>query len=114
MELREIQKLVYGEYVKNGFEDKWNKALPEYMGDLAELGLIHTEISEAMEEIRNGYDIGAIKELAGAIIRILNFVSRKSNALEPEKRYLLDIENIIMNEHESNMKRPKYHGRKNI
>jgi len=100
--LRTIRKtLIYKEYVKNGFEEFWNKSKDKELSDLAEVGLIHTEVSEAQEEIRNNdyYNLGL--ELAGTIIRILNFCTRKG----------IPIEKRIWEAHQINKKREKKHGR---
>jgi hypothetical protein len=112
MELNQIQKLVYKEYVDNGYEVMWNKTygtdgyeLAEILrkNDLAELGLIDTETTEAKEEIRNLVinNDNLSKECADIIIRTLNFMTRKG----------LNAEDAILNKHHKNMNRGKRHGR---
>ena len=76
-----IQKLVYEEYIKNSYLSSWtsqDKIIQKKL-DIAELGLIITEVSEAMEKIRKkriNKKLLAI-ECADIIIRTLNFMSRK-------------------------------------
>jgi hypothetical protein len=112
MELNQIQKLVYEEYVKNGYELMWNNTyrtdgyeLAEITrkNDLCELGLIDTEITEAKEEVRNLVinNANLAKECADVIIRVLNFMSRKG----------LNAEEAILNKHTKNMNRESRHGR---
>jgi hypothetical protein len=113
MELNQIQKLVYEEYVKNGYEVMWNKTygtdgyeLAEILrkNDLAELSLVDTETTEAKEEVRNLVidDVALAKECADIIIRVLNFMTRKG---------LMNAEEAILNKHAKNMKRELKHGR---
>ena len=110
MNLTEIQDLVYTEYIKNGYKEKWTSK--PYLGinspqqkisDLAELGLIITEVSEAMEEIRekelNMYNLAI--ECSDIIIRVLNFMSRNN----------LEVEPFILIKHNKNMEREKLHGK---
>ena len=111
MEFRDIQKLVYQPYKKNGFEQKWNDAekilkdsnKPELAGMivLAELMLSVTEQAEAAEEIRNTDKKKFALELAGLIIRALNIATRKN----------IDLEPLIIAETNRNMNRPILHGR---
>lgn len=103
--LETLQLAVYGEYELNGYVEMWNSGLPalvELKSDIAELGLIVTEISEAMEDIRSNNYIGLRKELADIIIRTLNFAKRKG---------ITDLSEIIINKHNENLKRGKLHGR---
>ena len=109
MDFEKIRKLVFEEYKKNGYYDKWEEArliLAKYgivgIVELAEIGLIYTELSEAMEEIRDSNDGKANIELADAIIRIMNFASRRE----------MDLETAIIKKHAINMTREKLHGRK--
>jgi len=89
MEFQVIQKLVFESY-KHTHKPIWDKAtealqshnLPPELIDLAEIGLFTTGVSEAMEEIRNADKEKTAKELAGLIIRILNFATRKGISLE--------------------------------
>lgn len=100
MELKEIQELVYLEYQRNGYLKNWNQF--NKVGDIAELGLINTEISEAIEIIRNpefpnNYMLA--EECADIIIRTLNFMSRKH----------LDATQAILDKHNINMNRGILH-----
>jgi len=112
MEFNEIQKLVYEEYKKNGYLEMWTKCRPhlyseeQKIADLAEVGLINTEVSEALDDIREyGYPMLRDKlgeELSDIIIRALNFASRKG----------IDIEPYILSKHELNLERGERHGKK--
>lgn len=110
MELNKIQKLVLEEYRKNGYLYMWNsfeRLQPSSIGNIAELGLITTEVTEAMEALRsNKYEPTITEENLGIecadiIIRVLNFMSRKH----------LDAEEFILKAHKKNMKRGKFHGK---
>lgn len=80
--IREVQKEHFEVSTQKGYTDNWNKA--GKIGDLAELGLVVTEISEAMEEIRkqkiNREHLA--EECADIIIRTMNFMSRKGLDLD--------------------------------
>ncbi len=83
LNLDKIQALLFEEYYKNGYAEMWNKA--GKIGDVAEMGLVVTEVSEALEEIRrkttdNGH---LAEECVDIIIRTLNFMSRKDLWAEP-------------------------------
>lgn len=110
MEFKEIQKLVYTEYIKNGYLESWNYPTIHNLDniiqnkfDIAELALISSEVSEAIEEIRNkefsiplfGFELGDIA------IRTFNISSRKK----------IDLESFILAKHEKNIKREYLHGR---
>jgi len=108
MNLIEIQDLVFEEYKKNKYLEMWQSEKGTYsqeqkIKDLAELGLIITEISESMEEIRKKdyvfHDLAI--ECSDIIIRVLNFMSRKN----------LDAEYFILLKNEVNTKREKLHGK---
>lgn len=73
------------------------------VGDIAELGLIPTEVTEVQEEVRNkNTDPNKVgTECADIIIRTLNFMSRKG----------LDAEKFILAKHKVNMTRNTLHGR---
>ena len=100
--LKDIQDLVFREYIKNGYVYRWNNVKESGISDLAELGLIVTEIAEAQEIIRckrffDKHDLGL--ECADIIIRTLNFMSRKR----------LDADKLILEKHKENMEREKLH-----
>lgn len=90
MHLSQIQKILFIEYKENGYFDMWNThgfdSQDKKIRDIAELGLITTEIAEAIEIVRQFWreesqesikfsDLGF--ECADVIIRTLNFMSRK-------------------------------------
>lgn len=101
MDFGELQKLVFYEYQENGYLEMWNQG-DHNMNTLAELGLIVTEVAEAMEEVRSGGE-GFLKgeELADIIIRTMNIASRLG----------LDLEAWIHIKNEHNLKRGKLHGK---
>ncbi len=114
---RQLQLKVREEYQKNGYLDIWNfegynlqdldatatKSIQARF-DIAELGLIVSEVSEAMEEVRNKEPSTALLafELADIIIRTMNFASRKG----------IDLESFIIEKHQKNMKREYLHDRR--
>lgn len=109
MDFEAIQDLVYEEYVKNGYEERWNHAsellLRASFGrivDVAEVGLFSTEVSEAQEEIRHDNPKKEEEEIADMIIRAMNYCSRKGYHLQE----------AILAKHEINMKRDFLHGKK--
>ena len=109
MQFSKLQKLVFEEYVKNGYAERWTKEYliehPDELDlviDLAEVGLFVTEISELMEEIRDGRLPLYAPEGADIIIRVLNFFNRKG----------IDLETAILNKHDINLGRDRLHGRK--
>ena len=112
MELSQIQKIVFVEYKENGYLSMWQpKAWFETdynqrIRDIAELSLIVTEVSEAIEEIRKPkHEERRIpelaKECADIIIRTLNFMSRKE----------FNAEKIILHKNKININRGKLHGK---
>ena len=114
MEYSTLQKTVFEPMLKHGFYEKWAKAKEilkkspfpdlERMIDLAELALMHTEISEACEEVRDMDDEKLAKELAGLQIRLFNFANFRG----------IDLEKYVISENERNKTRPVLHGRKFI
>jgi hypothetical protein len=86
MDLRELQKLVFKEYVKNGYLKFWSsKTVSESKkSNIAELGFISQEIGEAIEivfkdssnlkNVKNYEKLGL--ECIDIVIRTLNFMSR--------------------------------------
>jgi len=99
---RSFREIVYEEYVLNGFEEFWNSH--KDLGDLAEIGLIHTEVAEAQESIRNNNYHNLSLELADIMIRVMNFAFRKGIALEM----------FLIKKAKINRNRPKKHGRELI
>ncbi len=104
MEFKDLQKLVYKEYKKNGFEEFFNKY--GSCGDLAEIGLITSEVGEALDYLRDDTECTKyVKlELADIIIRVMNFCNRKD----------IDLEFFILAKNGINERRNKYHGKKVI
>lgn len=99
--LRNIQNLVYVEYLKNGYQENWN--LHKDVGDIAELGLIVSEVSESIEVLRAKYKRTRLGfELADIIIRVMNFASRKN----------IDLEIVILEKNKKNLDRGYLHGKK--
>jgi len=83
-------------YTKNGFEDLFNKH--GLWGDLVELALITTEVSEAMNKIRRDEDVD--EELADIVIRVMNYCNRKGK----------DLRSLIISKNKKNLERPYLHG----
>ncbi len=109
MNLSELQKLVFKEYVKNGYAERWSKEYlmehPDELDlviDLAEVGLFVTEVAELMEDIRDANREHYGEEGADIVIRLLNYFNRKG----------IDVEPYILAKHEKNLEREKLHGRK--
>ena len=93
--LEELQRLVFLEYCEHGFMHKFNDA--GEIGDVAELGLITTEVSEVIEAVRKNQDnVG--EECADIIIRTLNFMTRKGlhADLEIMKKNVINEERAFM------------------
>ena len=108
MNLKDIQNLVYIEYVKNGYSERWTqeyfKSHPiefELLIDLAEVGLINTEVSELLEDIRDNNIEKYGEESADIIIRVMNWCKRKG----------IDLETHIIKKHEKNLTRGELHGK---
>ena len=102
--LNSIQLTVFNEYVENGYLKMWNveNKKQQKIFDIAELGLINSEVSEAMEIIRTSNNSKTVGyECADIIIRTLNFMTRKG----------LDAEYFIIRKHNKNIKRGKLHGK---
>ncbi len=125
MDIKTIQSLVYREYKKNEYEYMWNledlrmllreisKYSIEYfkgnqfkqlltIADVAEIGLINTEVSELLEDVRKDRSIEKqAEELADITIRVMNYCNRKG----------IDLESAILKKHEKNMGRESLHGK---
>lgn len=105
--LSTIQEKVFKEYIENGYLDEWTEKNSDVelqkKLDIAELGLITTEVAEAIEEVREKeLDLNNLStECADIIIRTLNFMSRKGI---PATFWVLEKD-------KKNNKRGKRHGR---
>jgi hypothetical protein len=99
--LDRFAKTVYDLNVKNGFWEAPNKG--------EKIALIHSELSESLENIRHGTTpddkipqfTGEIAELADAVIRILDYC----------KHYELPLGDAIIAKHNYNLTRPFKHGK---
>lgn len=123
MNFKELQELVYDEYKINEYEYMWNledlKMLiktnfhlaDDYfkglqfkqlmrIADIAEVGLVNTEVSELLEDIRKDEKLSVqANECADIVIRVMNYCSRKG----------IDLEREILYKHKINMLRGKLH-----
>lgn len=100
--IEKLQKLVYEEYVVNGYEARWKSCGDGDLADIAEIGLIGTEVTEAIEAVRLQREFLA-EELADIIIRTMNFATRKG---------IFNLSDVIVQKHQKNMKRGKLHGKR--
>jgi len=102
LEFKDVQKLVYPEYQQNGFEAFFNKH--DDIGDIAEIGLVSSEVGEALDYCREKEEKFMALELADIVIRVFNFCNRKG----------IDLESFIIIKNRINKQRTKYHGKKVI
>ena len=101
MNIKKLQKLVFKTALNNGHVENWNNH--NTVGDIAELGLICSEVSEAQEIIRNDTDFNSLAfECADIIIRTLCFLERKG---------IFNIEKFILTKNNINKERGYLHGK---
>ena len=102
MNFKEIQQLVYEEYVKNKFQENWEKQ--GSFGDFKEFAKVAEEVFEGLDEISKN-DLPKLRfECADIVIRIMNFCTRKG----------IDLEHIIKEKNRINLNREELHGEKVI
>lgn len=106
--INEWCKEAYENSKNHGFHEGENENIGE------KIALIHSELSEALEEVRKSHDLdevyfkengkpeGFSVELADAVIRIFDLCGT----------YNLDLERAIELKHEYNKSRPYKHGKK--
>lgn len=102
--MNNFAKAIHANSVAHGWWDE-----PRSFGDI--VALCHSELSEALEEYRNGKPLhyveglkpeGIAVEMADCIIRILDWCGKEN----------VDIESIMREKHEYNKTRPYKHGGK--
>lgn len=109
--LREMQKAAYANSAAHGFHEGVFQTTPEAV--TAKLMLVVGELSEAVEEIRNGHPYDKVYfsgekpegfgiELADAIIRLLDTAEMVG----------VDLQDAVTLKHNYNLTRPHKHGGK--
>lgn len=94
--INDFIKLCYATAKEKGWWDK-----PRSDGEL--IALMHSELSEALEAMRNGHGQDAIaEELADCCIRIFDYCGRNN----------IDLEEALLKKAEKNKTRPYRHGKK--
>lgn len=113
MHLDYLQKNIHANAIQHGWWDNCysNESVSEKIPE--KILLVHCELSEAIEEFRNGRietwynDLkpeGVFVELADAIIRILDLAGACG----------VDMQKLILEKHDYNLSRPYRHGGKAI
>ncbi|EOH90119.1 hypothetical protein [Enterococcus pallens] len=105
--IHEVQKMIH----ENAVEHGWWESEREF-GTL--IALCHSELSEALEELRKGHEInetyytdsgkmeGVPSELADVVIRVMDIC----------EHYGINLESTILEKHEYNKRRQFKHGNK--
>lgn len=108
IDIFELQLLVFEEYKRNGYAERWSveylKDHPKELDliiDIAEVGLINTEVSELLEDIRSDKKENYGAECADIVIRVMNWCNRKK----------IDLGWHIREKNRKNLTREKLHGR---
>lgn len=105
--MRALQSDVHVLALRNGFWERPTAASDDHQLELLQLGaklaLVHSEVSEALEELREPeVDLDAVgEELADAVIRIMDVCERLG----------IDLELAIEAKHSRNQLRPYRHGK---
>jgi NTP pyrophosphatase (non-canonical NTP hydrolase) len=113
MNLNELAKEIHYQAVSKGWCDVSNDIRAASVRFPEKIALMHSELSEALEEYRNGHPLGEVYlkdgkpegvpiELADVIIRILDICGAAG----------IDIEHAITTKHAFNTTRPFRHGGK--
>ena len=107
MTLNQISRSVYQNAKEHGWWDD-----PRSFGDI--IALCHSELSEALEEYRNGKPMqyfgedgkpeGVAIEMVDCIIRILDWAGHEN----------IDVDGLLEMKHEYNLSRPFRHGNKKL
>jgi NTP pyrophosphatase (non-canonical NTP hydrolase) len=112
MTLKELQERAHATALKSGFWDSGNG--PEQLA--TKLALVHSEVSEALEEVRDpvahlddtvtytetGKPLGFAVELADIVIRVADLAQRQG----------IDLETAIRIKMQYNETRPPKHGKR--
>ena len=99
----ELQNASWKHAEKQGFHAS-RAGIPEHMRRIVVCGLIHTEISEAIEAARTGDHNNYMEELADAVIRIMDEAEYIERSDGYDKKSLIE-----WIEHKQNINRSRGH-----